>query len=70
MLLQSKKPISVLANVKYNYFDELRKSIEDMGGYGAALKRFQETLNYISSYRTRRTLPSQQIDDVVLNDNE
>ena len=64
------KPISVLANVKYNYFDELRKSIEDMGGYGAVLKRLQETRDYISSYRTRRTLPSQQIDDVVLNDNE
>ena len=64
------KPISVLANVKYNYFDELRKSIEDMGGYGAVLKRLQETQDYISSYRTRRTLPSQQIDDVVLNDNE
>lgn len=64
------KPISVLANVKYNYFDELRKSIEDMGGYGAVLKRLQETQDYISSYRRRRALPSQQIDDVVLNDNE
>lgn len=64
------KPFSVLANVKYNYFDELRKSIEDMGGYGAVLKRLQETQDYIRSYRTRRTLPSQQIDDVVLNDNE
>lgn len=64
------KPISVLANVRYNYFDELRKSMEDIGGYGAVLKRLQETHDYISSYRTRRTLPSQQIDDVVLNDNE
>jgi hypothetical protein len=41
-----------------------------MGGYGAVLKRLQETQDYISSYRTRRALPSQQIDDVVLNDNE
>lgn len=64
------KPISVLANVKYNYFDELRKSIEDMGGYGVILKRLQETQDILRSHRIERTLPLQQIDDVVLNDTE
>ena len=64
------EPLSALTSARYSYLDELHKTVENMGGYSAVLKRIQEAQDTLRSHRTERTLPLQQIDDVVLNDTE